>query len=105
MCLANGKAIGTSWYRVYDDWRKKLEIGFTWYAERVQRTARQIAAIFGVNWGARIDLIHETATDRLRFLECDVAPLIGALSAFAASFEAAGIKRDQQLRRLLTVNR
>ena len=74
-------------------------------AERVQRTARQIAAIFGVNWGARIDLIHETATDRLRFLECDVAPLIGARSAFAASFEAAGIKRDQQLRRLLTVNR
>jgi D-alanine-D-alanine ligase-like ATP-grasp enzyme len=74
-------------------------------AERVRRTALKIAQIFGVNWGARIDLVHETATDRLRFLECDVAPLVGARSAFAASFEAAGIKRDQQLRRLLTVNR
>jgi D-alanine-D-alanine ligase-like ATP-grasp enzyme len=73
-------------------------------AERVRCTALKIAQIFGVNWAARIDLVHETATDRLRFLECDVAPLVGARSAFAASFEAAGIKRDQQLRRLLTVN-
>ena len=24
--------IGTSWFRVFDTWRKKLEIGFTWYA-------------------------------------------------------------------------
>ncbi len=71
-------------------------------AERVQRTAGQIAASFGVDWVARIDLIHETATDRLRFLECDVAPLVGARSAFAASFDAAGIKRGEQLRMLLS---
>lgn len=32
VCLATGQPIGTSWYRVFDPWRKKLEIGFTWYA-------------------------------------------------------------------------
>jgi hypothetical protein len=37
----------------------------------------------------------------LRFLECDVAPLIGANSAFAASLEAAGITRVAQLPLLL----
>jgi len=71
-------------------------------AERVRHTALEIAAIFGVNWAARIDLIHETATGRLRFLECDVAPLIGAGSAFAASFQGAGMSRAEQLRMLLT---
>jgi D-alanine-D-alanine ligase-like ATP-grasp enzyme len=70
-------------------------------AERVRRTALEIAGIFGVDWAARIDLIHETGTDRLRFLECDVAPLVGANSAFAASFEAAGMSRAEQLRMLL----
>jgi biotin carboxylase len=69
--------------------------------ERVRREAVRIAGIFGVDWAARIDLIHETATDRLRFLECDVAPLIGANSAFAASLEAAGITRAAQLPMLL----
>lgn len=71
-------------------------------AERVRRTALKIAGIFGVDWAARIDLIHETATDRLCFLECDVVPLIGMHSAFAASLEAAGIRRAEQLRLLLT---
>jgi len=32
VCLATGQPIGTSWFRVFDSWRKKLEIGFTWYA-------------------------------------------------------------------------
>lgn len=32
VCLATGEPIGTSWFRVFDPWRKKLEIGFTWYA-------------------------------------------------------------------------
>lgn len=32
VCLENGEPIGTSWFRVFDTWRKKLEIGFTWYA-------------------------------------------------------------------------
>jgi D-alanine-D-alanine ligase-like ATP-grasp enzyme len=70
-------------------------------AERVRRTALEIAGIFGVDWAARIDLIHETRTNRLRFLECDVAPLVGANSAFAASLEAAGMSRAEQLRMLL----
>ena len=70
-------------------------------AERVRRVALEIFRIFDVHWAARIDLIHETATDRLRFLECDVAPLIGARSSFAASLEAAGMGRAEQLRILL----
>ena len=74
-------------------------------AERVRRTALEIAAIFGANWAARIDLIHETGTGRLRFLECDVAPLVSASSAFAGSFEAAGMSRAEQLRILLNENR
>jgi D-alanine-D-alanine ligase-like ATP-grasp enzyme len=71
-------------------------------AARVRRLAREIAAVLDVDWAARIDLIHETATDRLRFLECDVAPLVGARSAFAASLAAAGVDRSEQLRLLLT---
>jgi D-alanine-D-alanine ligase-like ATP-grasp enzyme len=71
-------------------------------AERVRRRSLEIAGVFGVNWAARIDLIHETATDRLRFLECDVVPLVGVKSAFAASFEASGINRAEQLRMLLS---
>lgn len=71
-------------------------------AERVSRLARRIGAALEVDWAARIDLIHETATDRLRFLECDVAPLVGARSAFAASLAAAGVGRAEQLRMLLT---
>jgi D-alanine-D-alanine ligase-like ATP-grasp enzyme len=70
-------------------------------AERVRRTALDIGGIFGVDWAARIDLIHEPGTNRLRFLECDVAPLVGANSAFAASFKAAGVSRAEQLRMLL----
>lgn len=70
-------------------------------AERVREVARQVAGALGVDWAARIDLIHETRTDRLRFLECDVAPLVGPRSAFAASLAAAGIGRAEQLERLL----
>jgi len=32
VCLSTGETIGASWFRVFDPWRKKLEIGFTWYA-------------------------------------------------------------------------
>jgi len=32
VCLETGEPIGTSWFRVFDPWRRKLEIGFTWYA-------------------------------------------------------------------------
>jgi D-alanine-D-alanine ligase-like ATP-grasp enzyme len=68
---------------------------------RVREAAHRIAALLGVDWAARIDFIHETATDRLRFLECDVAPLVGPGSAFATSLAASGMARAEQLRRLL----
>ena len=71
-------------------------------AERVRRTALEIARTFEVDWAARVDLIHEMESDRLRFLECDVAPLVGANSAFAASLEAAGIARTEQLQMLMS---
>jgi biotin carboxylase len=70
-------------------------------AERVRALALEIAGLFAVNWAARVDLIHETATGRLRFLECDVAPLVGPDSAFAASLAAAGMPRAEQLELLL----
>jgi D-alanine-D-alanine ligase-like ATP-grasp enzyme len=71
------------------------------FAARVRDSAGRIAEVFGVRWAARIDLIHEQATGRLRFLECDAAPLVGARSAFAASLAAAGMGRAEQLRLLL----
>lgn len=70
---------------------------------RVRELAQRIVTLLGVDWAARIDFIHETATDRLRFLECDVAPLVGPDSALAASLAASGMKRDEQLHRLLTL--
>jgi D-alanine-D-alanine ligase-like ATP-grasp enzyme len=70
-------------------------------AGRVQDAALSIARAFAVDWAVRIDLIHETGSGRLRFLECDAAPLVGPASAFAASLAAAGISRDEQLRLLL----
>jgi D-alanine-D-alanine ligase-like ATP-grasp enzyme len=80
---------------------RRAPLGDPALAARVRRTALEIAAVFGVDWAARIDLIHETPTDRLCFLECDVAPLVGARSAFAASLEAAGLSRAEQLQLLL----
>jgi len=70
-------------------------------AGRVREEAQRVAAVLGVDWAARIDFLHEAATGRLRFLECDVAPLVGARSAFAASLAAAGVGRAAQLRLLL----
>jgi len=65
------------------------------------RAAERIASALRVDWAARIDFIHEKDTGRLRFLECDVAPLVGARSAFATSLAAAGLSRAEQLRVLL----
>jgi D-alanine-D-alanine ligase-like ATP-grasp enzyme len=70
-------------------------------AERVRGRALEAAAALAIDWAARIDFIHETATGRLRFLECDIAPLVGPGSAFAASFAAAGVARGEQLELLL----
>jgi len=91
----------------YTFWRKYLlrpgraPVADAALAERVREVALKIAGVLGTDWATRIDLIHETATGRLRFLECDVAPLVGPGSAFAASLAAAGIALDEQLRLLL----
>ncbi len=69
-------------------------------AARVREAAHRIATLLGIDWAARIDFIHETATDRLRFLECDVAPLIGPGSSFATSLAASGMDRAEQLHRI-----
>jgi D-alanine-D-alanine ligase len=69
-------------------------------AARMRAEAQRIAATLGVEWAARIDFIHEPATDTLYFLECDVAPLIGAGSMFDKSMRAGGMARTQQLERL-----
>ena len=83
-------------------WRPRREpVAEARLAERVCAAARRVAGALGVDWAARIDLIHETRTDRLRLLECDVAPLVGPRSAFAASLLAAGIGRAEQLELLL----
>jgi D-alanine-D-alanine ligase len=70
------------------------------FAERVHVEALRIAAALGVDWAARIDFIHDPRTDRLYFLECDVAPLVGPGSAFDTSLRAAGVARSEQLERL-----
>jgi len=67
--------------------------------ERVRETAFRIVRLLGVDWAARVDFIR--CADRLVFLECDVAPLVGAGSAFAESLAAAGMPRAEQLRRLI----
>jgi D-alanine-D-alanine ligase-like ATP-grasp enzyme len=70
-------------------------------AERARSVALGIAATLETDWAARVDLMLETATGRLCFLECDVAPLIGPRSAFAASLAAAGVTRAEQWQLLL----
>jgi D-alanine-D-alanine ligase-like ATP-grasp enzyme len=72
-------------------------------AERTRTTALTIARLFEINWAARVDFIYEPRSDRLCFLECDAAPLVGAASAFAASLAAAGVTRGEQLRLLIEV--
>jgi len=68
---------------------------------RARHSALAAARALGVDWAARVDFIHERATGRLLFLECDAAPLIGPASAFAASLSASGMPRAEQLARLL----
>jgi len=70
-------------------------------AERVRGTALKIAQLLGVDWAARVDFIYDAKRDRLCFLECDVAPLIGEGSAFADSLAAGGVARAEQLRLIL----
>jgi D-alanine-D-alanine ligase-like ATP-grasp enzyme len=70
-------------------------------AKRARDTALRITQLLKVDWAARVDFIYDPKRDRLCFLECDVAPLIGVGSAFADSLLAAGMPRAEQLRRLI----
>jgi D-alanine-D-alanine ligase-like ATP-grasp enzyme len=70
-------------------------------AARAQHTALAVARALGVDWAVRVDFILERARNRLLFLECDAAPLVGPASAFAASLAAGGMARAEQLARLL----
>ena len=70
-------------------------------SRRAIALARQGVEALGADWAVRVDLIHETATERLLVLECDAAPMISAQSAFAASLAAANISRAEQLQLLL----
>jgi len=83
--------------------RPRREVVSGSLAERVRHTALAIARLLGVDWAARVDFIYEARRDRLCFLECDVAPLVGAGSAFAESLLAGGMPRAEQLRRLTAV--
>jgi D-alanine-D-alanine ligase-like ATP-grasp enzyme len=69
--------------------------------EAARETALHIARLLAVNWAARIDFMRSSRNGRLYFLECDVAPMIGADSAFAQSLAAAGVARGDQLRLLV----
>lgn len=69
--------------------------------ERVCDTALAIARLFRINWAARIDFLYDPLRERLCFLECDAAPLVGPASAFAYSLAAAGITRREQFRLLV----
>jgi D-alanine-D-alanine ligase-like ATP-grasp enzyme len=101
LCIHLPEGAPYTFFRKYL-WRpRRAPLGDPVLAARVQRAALDIATIFGVDWAARIDLIHDRTSERLCFLECEVAPLIGARSAFAASLEAAGLDRSEQLRLLL----
>jgi len=71
--------------------------------ERARQLAGRIARLFEAEWAVRVDFILERDSGRLKFLECDAAPLIGARSAFAASLAAGGCSRREQLALLLAV--
>ena len=92
---------------IYSFWRKYLArprrapLADRALSDSVRALAVRIAGVLAIDWAARIDLMHEPATGRLRFLECDVAPLVGPGSAFAASLAGAGVDRAEQLRLLV----
>jgi predicted ATP-grasp superfamily ATP-dependent carboligase len=71
--------------------------------ERARQLAGKIAHLFAADWAVRVDFILERESGRLKFLECDAAPLVGERSAFAASLAAGGCGRPQQLALLLAV--
>ena len=96
--------------RPYTFWRKYLwppkkgALADAGLPQRVRAEAQRIGRMFGIDWAARTDFLYEPATQRLIFLECDAAPLIGRGSAFDISMAAAGMARLQQLHRLLNAS-
>jgi len=90
-----------SFARKYLTRPRRERLADTALAQRVRETALRIAGLLGVDWAARVDFIYEPRRDRLCFLECDVAPIVGAGSAFAGSLLAGGMPRAEQLRRLI----
>ena len=85
-----------SFLRKYLKRPRRAPLADRFLAERARSVALRIAGTLETDWAARVDLMLETATGRLCFLECDVAPLIGPRSAFAASLAAAGVTRAEQ---------
>jgi D-alanine-D-alanine ligase-like ATP-grasp enzyme len=70
--------------------------------DKLRDAVMAAARALGVDWAARVDFRIDGATGRACFLECDAAPLVGPGSAFAASFQAAGVNRPTQLDWLLS---
>jgi D-alanine-D-alanine ligase-like ATP-grasp enzyme len=70
--------------------------------EALRDRAQRIGRALGVDWAARVDFIVEEKSKRAYFLECDAAPLVGADSAWAMSFTAAGVDRERQLEWLVS---
>jgi D-alanine-D-alanine ligase-like ATP-grasp enzyme len=97
--LAEG--VPYSFVRKYLRQPKRAPLADRDLATRVQHSALAAARALGVDWAARVDFIHERASGRLLFLECDAAPLIGPASAFAASLGASGVTRAEQLAHIL----
>ena len=95
VCLREG--VPYSFLRKYLLRPRRRQLSDAGLVRRVQDAALRIAAVFGVDWAARIDFIHETHSGTLYFLECDVAPLLAVGSAFEMSLTCAGIGRREQI--------
>lgn len=94
VCLDTGRPVGTSWYRVYDTRRKKVEIGFTWYARSVRRTF--------VNRQTKL-LLMSHAFDTL---ECILVEFLVHVknTPSRTAVAALGAQQDGFLRRVIPMN-
>jgi len=67
VCLSTGEPIGTSWFRTFDPWRKKLEIGFTWYATPHRKgTANLQTKLLLMSFRVRRTAVHPGRVSRAR---------------------------------------
>jgi N-acetyltransferase len=94
VCLDTGRAVGTSWYRVYDIRRKKVEIGFTWYARGVRRTF--------VNRQTKLLLM----THAFETLQCILVEFLVHVknTPSRTAVTALGAQQDGFLRRVIPMN-